>query len=192
MDLQPEPLPMSDETKKDELNGEIKFKETEEVPFSLDLRSKDADYALKEDCQRFNFFLIDTGWNEPISKLVHKHFPRLLHHHNPKDLLFILTPEQSVEGLRLAPYMIGHDPIILVYDLYAPNQGKTQNYKGFRLALGLFRHPEQAMSRLQEFFRFLVIHRQSEKLDREIRRELHREGIGGMIKVLRESTPEIL
>jgi hypothetical protein len=193
MDLQTEPLPMSDETKQDECNGEIKFTEKEEeVPFTLDLRSRDADNLLNGDAQRFNFFLIDTGWNEAISKLVHKHFPRLLHHHNPKDLLFILTPEQSVEVLRNAPYEIGHDPIILVYDLYAPDRSKVQTYKGFRLALGVIRHPEQAMARLQEFFRFIVVHRQSTTLDREIRRELHREGIGGMIKILRESTPEAL
>jgi hypothetical protein len=183
---------MSDETKQEESNGEIKITEKEEIPFTLDLRSKDAENVLKGDVQRFNFFLIDSGWNEPISKLVHKHFPRLLHHHNPKDLLFILTPEQSIEALRSAPYEIGHDPIILVYDLYAPDQNKSQTYKGFRLALGLIRHPEQAMARLQEFFRFIVVHRQSTNLDREIRRELHREGFGGMIKVLRESTPEIL
>ena len=183
---------MSDETQQDPSNGEIQFKEKEEVPFSLDLRSKDAEHLLSDDAQRFNFFLIDTGWNEAISKLVHKHFPRHLHHHNPNDLLFILNPEQSVEVLKHAPYEIGHDPIILVYDLYAPDQTKAQSYKGFRLALGLIRHPEQAMARLQEFFRFMVIHRQSANLNREIRRELHREGIGGMIKVLRESTPEVL
>jgi hypothetical protein len=183
---------MSDETNQEEPKDELNFKEKEEIPFNLDLRSKDADHLLEGDAQRFNFFLIDTGWNEPISKLVHKHFPRLLHHHNPKDLLFVLNPEQSVEVLRHAPYEIGHDPIILVYDLYAPDQAKAQSYKGFRLALGLIRHPEQAMARLQEFFRFIVTHRQSTNLDREIRRELHREGLEGMIKILRESTTEVL
>ncbi len=160
-------------------------------PFDLDLRSKECDRVLDPDAQRFNFFLIDTGWNEPISKLVQKHFPKHLHHHSPKDQLFILTPEQSVEVLRQAPYEIGHDPVILVYDLYSRDVGKARNYKGFRLALGMIRHPEQAMARLQEFFRFLVMNRQSEHLDREIRRSLHREGFEGMIKILHESTPEI-
>ena len=163
-----------------------------EAPFELDLRSKESDQLLEPDTQRFNFFLIDTGWNEAISKLVHKHFPKLLHHHNPKDALFILTPEQSVEVLRHAPYEIGHDPIILVYDLYAPKDKAVKNYKGFRLALGMIRHPEQAMARLQEFFRFIVVHRHSARLDREIRRSLHREGFEGMIKILRESTTEVL
>jgi len=167
-------------------------KQHEEVPFNLDLRAKEMSEFLKPDAQRFNFFLIDTGWNEAISKLVHKHFPKQLHHHNPNDLLFVLTPEQSVEVLKYAPYEIGHDPIILVYDLLATSQNKSETYKGFRLALGLIRHPEQAMARLQEFFRFMVMHRYSTNLDREIRRELHREGIEGMIKILRESTTEVL
>jgi hypothetical protein len=166
--------------------------EGEDVPFNLDLRSKDEHDALNPDCQRFNFFLIDTGWNESISHAVHKHFPKLLHHHNPKDSLYILTPEQSVEVLKQAPYEIGHDPIILVYDLYAPDCKNSQNYKGFRLALGLIRHPEQAMARLQEFFRFIVMHRSSTELDREIRKNLHREGFQGMVKILRESTTEVL
>ena len=164
----------------------------QEVPFSLNLRSQDVEEKLHPDSQRFNFFLIDTGWNEAISHAVHKHFPRLLHHHNPKDSLYILNAEQSVEVLRHAPYEIGHDPIILVYDLYAPNGQDSQNYKGFRLALGLIRHPQQAMARLQEFFRFLVTHRTSTELDREIRRSLHREGFQGMVKILRESTTEVL
>src|SRR5258708_226155 len=143
---------MSEQSNPAESKDELIFKEKEETPFTLDLRSKDADHLLEDEHQRFNFFLIDTGWNEAVSKLVHKHFPRLLHHHNPKDLLFVLTPEQSVEVLKHAPYEIGHDPIILVYDLYAPDEKKTQCYKGFRLALGLIRHADQAMGRLQEFF----------------------------------------
>ena len=163
-----------------------------ELPFDLNLRAREGDDPPEADEQRFNFFLIDTGWNEPVSRMVHRHFPTRLHHHNPKDLLFNLTPEQSVELIRHAPYEIGHDPVILVYDLYASDEKKVNKFKGFRLALGLMRNPEQAMARLQEFFRFLVIHRASENLDREIRRELHREGVEGMVKILRESTTEIV
>jgi hypothetical protein len=175
-----EPSPM-DEVKKEE-----------SFQVELDMRCKGCTKSLDENAQRFNFFLIDTGWNEPVSRLVHKHFPRLLHNHNPHDKLFILTSDQSVEVLRFAPYEIGHDPIILVYDLFAPEKGSANCYKGFRLALGLLKHPEQAMLRLQEFFRFIVMHRHSTTLERDIRRELHREGLDGMIKVLREATPEIV
>ena len=48
----------------------------------------------------------------------------------PRIRSIILTPEQSVEVLRqCAPYEIGHDPIILVYDLYATNCDGAKNYR---------------------------------------------------------------
>jgi hypothetical protein len=171
---------------------EYHTKEEAEIPFDLDLRTQESDGLLAADAQRFNFFLIDTGWHETVSKMVHKHFPRLLHQHAPHDLLFVLSQDQSVEVLKHAPYEIGHDPMILVYDLFAPKKEQAKSYKGFRLSLGLIKHPEQAMARLQEFVRFIVVHRQSTCLDREIRRELHREGFEGMVKILRESTTEVL
>ena len=54
------------------------------------------------------------------------------------------------------------------------------------------RHPEQAMARLQEFVRFVAMNRCAERLDREVRRELHREGIEGIVKILRETSVEML
>jgi hypothetical protein len=164
----------------------------EQAPIvDLDLRSRPHEGPLPPEETRFNFFLIDTGWNEPVSKVVQKHFPQI-QQHLPHTSLFILDADQSVEILRHLPEAIGHDPMILVYDLYTPNTARRTNYKGFRLSLGLLRHPEQALARLQEFVRFIVVHRQSARLDREVRRELHREGFEGMIKILRESTAEIL
>jgi hypothetical protein len=157
----------------------------------LDLRSQPFEGPLPPEETRFNFFLIDTAWNEPVSKVVRKNFP-LIGKHLPHASLFVLDADQSIEILRHVPEAIGHDPMILVYDRYAPNAVRPTNYKGFRLSLGLLRHPEQALARLQEFVRFIVVHRQSARLDREVRRELHREGFEGMIKILRESTTEIL
>jgi hypothetical protein len=157
----------------------------------LDLRSRSFDGPPPPEETRFNFFLIDTGWNEPVSKVVHKHFS-MIQKHLQHAQLFVLDAQQSVEILKHLPEAIGHDPMILVYDLYTPKSSRPTNYKGFRLSLGLLRHPEQALARLQEFVRFIVVHRQSARLDREVRRELHREGFEGMIKILRESTAEIL
>jgi hypothetical protein len=58
--------------------------------------------------------------------------------------------------------------------------------------LGLLKHPEQALARLQEFLRFVAINRAAVSLDRAIRRELYREGFDGMIKILREASTEFL
>lgn len=136
--------------------------------------------------KRFDCFLIDTGWNEPVSKMVRSHLPMYFGAHNP-DPLYILSREQSVEILKREPNLIGNDPIVIVYDLYPPPPGKVRGkYKGFRLNLGLMRHPQQAMARLQDFVRFLMIHRKSQTLETDVVKELHREGIRGMVKVIHD------
>ncbi len=108
------------------------------------------------------------------------------------DSLYELTPVQSAEILKQDPRLIGCDPTIIVYDLYGCSVAKSGGYRGFRLNLGLIRHPEQAMARLQEFIRFVAMNRCAERLDREVRRELHREGIEGIVKILRETSVEML
>ncbi|MFO0953105.1 MAG: hypothetical protein U0835_18520 [Isosphaeraceae bacterium] len=153
-------------------------------PRDLNLRAKHHESPLTRDSKRFDFFVIDTGWNTPVSKALRQHLPVLQLHH-PHDTIYVLTPEQSVAALRNAPYLIGHDPTLIVYDMYgsAHTAGK---YRGFRLNLGLMRNGEQAMARLQEFSRFVAEHRTATCLDCEVRRELHREGVSGMMKIMRE------
>ncbi len=160
-------------------------------PIDLDLKSEPPSRPADDEVKRFDIFLIDTGWNTAVSKLVRSHLP-LLYEYQSQESLYLLTPAQSVEILKRAPELIGHDPTVLVYDLCAPAGRKHRNYHGFHLSLGRFKHPEQALSRLQEFLRFLIAHRSSVDLDTEVRRELHREGAKGMIKVLREASTELL
>ena len=141
--------------------------------------------------KRFDIFLIDTGWNRAVSQAVReqvKHMARL----HPSESIYVLSDEQSAELLKLDPAAIGYDPTILLYDLYARPGTGTGAYRGFRLNLGLMRHPEQALARLQEFARFIATKRDSEHLEREVRRELHREGFDGLIRLLHESSTELL
>ena len=126
-----------------------------------------------------------------MSRLVHSHLT-LLWNFERHDTLYILTPEQSVEFLKLAPELIGHDPIIIVYDLHKSAVQSHRNYHGFRLNLGLIRHPEQALARLQEFVRFIEINRSADDLYAKVTRELHREGWKGMIKVIHDASTELL
>jgi hypothetical protein len=60
------------------------------------------------------------------------------------------------------------------------------------LNLGLIRHPEQALARLQEFLRFVAMNRTAVPLDRAIRGELYREGLDGIVKILREASTDLL
>lgn len=161
---------------------------TSEEP-GLHLKATKVDWDPKT--KRFDVFLIDTGWNEPVSKMVRSHLPMYFGDHNP-DPLYILSPEQSVAVLKIAPELIGHDPIVVVYDLYSPHGKKRNKFRGFRLNVGLMKNAAQALTRLQDFTRFVFMHRKSTCLENEIARELHREGVDGMIKILREASTELL
>jgi hypothetical protein len=160
-------------------------------PIDLDLRFKPTDAPLDPMAKRFDIFLIDTGWNHSVSKVVQSHLS-LFFSFEKQDSFYILSPEQSIEILRGAPHLIGNDPIILVYDLHAPDDRKTRGYHGFRLNLGLVKHSGQALARLQEFLRFIALNRSATRLDRSIRRELYREGLDGMVKILRDASTELL
>jgi hypothetical protein len=181
------PHPPGDEM----MSHATKAKAEPKPPADLDLRSRPMQGPISRDMKRFDIFLIDSGWNVKVSQLVRSHLP-LMYEYQRQDSLYILTHEQSIQLLKLAPDAIGHDPIVAVYDRYATSTTKACNYRGFRLNLGLFRHPEQALSRLHDFIRFIALHRTARRLDREIRRELHREGVDGMVKILREASNEFL
>lgn len=156
----------------------------------IDLRARSGEPPDK-DAKRFNIFLIDTGWNAEISKVVRVHL-RMVADLQPHDSLYELTKPQSMEILKREPNLIGCDPTIIVYDIYGSNLDGKRRFRGFRLNLGLMRNAEQAIGRLQEFIRFLAMNRAAENLDREVRRELHREGVDGIVKLLRETTIEML
>jgi hypothetical protein len=154
------------------------------------LRPKVRDQPLTPETPRFHVFLIDTGWNGPVSKVLHEHMP-LFHHYHPQDPVYILSREQSIKVLKKAPEHIGRDPMVVVYDIYHPIGTKTMekaNYHGFRLNLGIFKNPEQALGKFQEFLKFVATHRTADCLSCEVERELHREGLGNMVKLLREAS----
>jgi hypothetical protein len=178
----------------DEAQTRTKSKTGDAPPESIDLRFRNAAAPPTREMKRFNVFYIDTGWNAPVSKVVRAHLRSLFEvgGYHTHDSLYELSPQQSSIILGHDPDLIGCDPTIIVYDLYGCTQTNARGYRGFRLNLGLIRHPEQAMGRLQEFVRFIAMNRCAERLDREVRRELHREGIEGIVKILRETSMEML
>jgi hypothetical protein len=157
---------------------------------SFKLSSRKPSKPLTRDTPRFHIFLIDTGWNRPVSQALHAQF-HLLRAYHPKDPLYILTQEQSIRVLQRAPEHISLDPIIVVYDLHSPARargGSAENYRGFRLNLGLFKNPEQALQRFQHLVRFIAVHRTSDSLISDLRRDMHREGLENLVKILGEAS----
>ena len=157
----------------------------------LDLRYKSSDDPHDPNAKRFDFFLVDTGWNKEVSEAVHSHLKPLMSFET-KEAIYILSQEQSYQLIKGSPRLIGHDPIILVYDHYAHPDRKTRGYRGFRLNLGLIKKPQQALARLQEFLRFVAMNRDAVHLEACVRRELYREGVDGLIKILRETSTELI
>jgi hypothetical protein len=154
------------------------------------LRARKHLEPITPETPRFHIFLIDTCWNGPVSKVLRNQLP-LFHQYHPQDPLYLLTPEQSVRILKNAPEHIGLDPIVVVYDLLSPRHAtgdNADNYRGFRLNLGLIKNPEQALQRLQHFLRFVTMNRDCECLEHEVRRELHKEGMGNWVRVFREAS----
>jgi hypothetical protein len=154
------------------------------------LRARKPQGTLHPDSPRFHIFLVDTGWNTHLSQVLRSHMP-LIHEFHPQDPIYVLSREQSIRVLKNAPEHIGLDPILIVYDLLAPTNlsgKKAERYRGFRLNLGLLKHPEQALHKLQQFLRFISCHRTSDRLDIEVQRELHKEGLGNMVRILREAS----
>ena len=157
---------------------------------SFSLSSRRPSDPLTPDTPRFHIFLIDTGWNRPISRVLRSQLP-LFRAYHPKDPLYILSQEQSIRVLQHVPDHIGLDPMIVVYDLKPPAHAKStdsKTYRGFRLNLGLFKNPEQALQRLQHFVRFIAVNRTSDSLISDVRREMHHEGIENLIKLMGEAS----
>jgi hypothetical protein len=165
-------------------------KKASETKMPFRLRAAVHPEPLTMDSTRFHVFLIDTGWNAPVSKVLREQMS-LFHHYHPQDPVYILTREQSIKILKTAPEHIGRDPMVIVYDTYHPTTVKPKgklNYRGFRLNLGIIRNPEQALAKLQQFLKFVAKNRAADCLDCEVQHELHREGLGNMVKLLSEAS----
>jgi hypothetical protein len=132
---------------------------------------------------RFRIFIVDSGWDSPAHRVLQENFG-LIRALQREDPIYVLGREKSIEYLRHHEERIGHDPIIAVHDLAAMVDTGTTDFHGFRLRLGLLRTHQQALLALQNFARFLRMHRQSVDLEAEIRRNLRREGLAGAIEII--------
>ena len=133
---------------------------------------------------RFQFFLIDSGWDSPVSQAVRKNIHMITRFQN-NDPLYILTKDQSTALLSRHPHLIGKDPILIARDTQAKDRKNTTDYHGFHFNMGLIHQPDKAIEGLRIFLHFLATHRNSINIELDIKDKLHREGITGAIEVLR-------
>jgi hypothetical protein len=140
---------------------------------------------------RFHFFLIDSGWDSPAARVIRDNLDMITRFQND-DPLFVLSREQSTALIRRHPHFIGKDPILLARDLEARGARGGSEYHGFHLNLGLLKEPTQVVNALRSFLQFLAHHRHSADIERDIRDQLHRDGVNGAIEVLRLSAESMV
>ncbi|HWO99308.1 MAG TPA: hypothetical protein VNL74_01605 [Methylococcus sp.] len=140
---------------------------------------------------RFRFFIVDSGWNSPAARVIRENFEKIREFQDG-DPLYVLSKAQSTEILRRNPHFIGKDPIIFVRDMNARGPADGDEYHGFHLNLGVIKDPIKALAALQEFLNFLAAHRHSLDIERDIRQKLHRDGLVGMIEVIREGAKDAM
>lgn len=160
---------MSDETKKETITGES-------TPSNV-----------LQKGPRFHFFLIDSGWDGPVSQVVRNNIHMITRFQN-NDPFFILNREQSTAVLRKHPHLIGSDPILIARDLHSKRDG----YHGFHLNMGRIRDASKAIGILHTFLNFLAVHRNSQDIEKNVKEQLHREGFEGAIEVLRSSAESLV
>ena len=140
---------------------------------------------------RFQFFLIDSGWDGPVANLIRRNL-RMITRLQQQDPFFILSHTQSTQLIKKYPHLIGKDPILIARDLVAQRTGGEGDYHGFHLNLGLIRDPQKALEVLQRFLNFLAVQRRSGNIEQEIRKQLHRDGLEGALEVLRIGSEGII
>ena len=123
----------------DEAKTRLKSKSGHAPPRSLDLRTRDATAPPARDMKRFNIFLVDTGWNAPVSKMVRSHLRSLFdiggyHEH---DSLYELCPQQSSVILGTTRSSSAATRRSSSTTSTAAHHAKARGYRGFRLNLGL-------------------------------------------------------
>jgi hypothetical protein len=131
---------------------------------------------------RFRIFIVDSGWNSPARQTLHDNFHLIRDLHRECPVYFV-GREKSVELMRRYPELVGKDPIIRVH-CEVTSQQRKPGFHGFRLHLGLMKSPEEALQALQNFARFIGIHRESQDLEADMRRRLRQEGLQGAFEIV--------
>jgi hypothetical protein len=121
-----------------------------------------------------------------------RHNFALIRRLHKEEFVYLLSRKKSAEFIRRHRSLIGRDPIIAVHDLEAMVGPAIARFQGFHLHLGILRTPRQALMALQTFAQFVGTHRHSRNLEAEVRSELRREGMLGMIEILLQRVPRAL
>jgi hypothetical protein len=133
---------------------------------------------------RFRIFIVDSGWNSAARKVLEQNF-HLIRALQPESPIYFLGRERSIDLMRRYPVLVGKDPIIRVH-CEVERRHRKPGFHGFRLHLGLLRQPDKALLALQNFAKFISMHKNSVDMEADMRRRLRREGLRGAFEIVLE------
>jgi hypothetical protein len=168
----------------DDSNGQAQEQQQDEVA------SADRDEHLQDPDRmagRFDVYVIDSGWNLPVSQALKQNLGQLRACLQDQKL-YVLDQAQSAALLKRDPSLIGFDPIVLFVDRQKKEQGKRF---GFRLNLGIFRHAEQALAQLQHSLRIVTDHRSAQDIARTVESEVLRIEVREAFQAIGERVLEL-
>jgi hypothetical protein len=99
--------------------------------------------------KRYDVYVIDSGWNEEMSKVLEDHLPLVETYLAHRDNCYVLDRQQSVEMLKANPQYVGRDPMLIVYDSDAAVE-KCRRGAGFRCCLGAVDSADKAAETLRK------------------------------------------
>jgi hypothetical protein len=133
---------------------------------------------------RFDIFVIDVGWNSPVSESFRVNLKQALPYQKNCNSYF-LTAKQCYALARLHPSMLGVEPSLIVIDREAYAARRPEGY-GFKLNLGLVRDIGAANNLVKWILAVLAEQKAGSDVTGPVRTLLHKEGMRGAINIMAE------
>jgi hypothetical protein len=134
--------------------------------------------------KRFDIFVIDVGWNSPISESFRTNLKHALPYQQNCNSYF-LSAKQCFVLARLHPSMLGVEPSMIVIDREAYAARRPEGY-GFKLNLGMVRDVRAANNLVKWILAVLAEQKPGSDVTRPIQKLIHKEGLRGAINIMAE------
>jgi hypothetical protein len=134
--------------------------------------------------KRFDIFVIDVGWNSPVSESFRANLKVALPHQEHCNSYF-LSAHQCFALSRLHPSLLGVEPSLIVIDREAYAARRAAGY-GFKLNLGLVRDIGAANNLVKWILAVLAEQKPGSDVTTPIRNLIHKEGMRGAFNIMAE------
>src|SRR5262249_19507525 len=134
-------------------------------------------------------FFIRAGWQNSVTRAVEENLPavaELLKEHR----FYVLDPSQVLDFLKHHYSAVALLPLLMVIDREALRVHSPSGF-GYRLCLGMIKHPDTAISLLKWGVQVALMSR-TDLMTKTVRESGHRESFEGLIHLLGEGTSHFI